>query len=182
MYDGAMRTVLLAAALLVCAPVRADENDEVMARAHFFTGRAHYEAGRYGEALKEFEAAYQRSPRPGFLFNIGVCEEKLGHTARAVEAYRLYLANHPAAEDVVEVRARIARLEAPPSPPSPAPVAPVALVAPAEPSASPEHRPRWVWGVLGGLGAAVVVAGVVVGVVLGTRGDSIRTLRDVTAQ
>jgi tetratricopeptide (TPR) repeat protein len=182
-----MRTVLVAAALLIGASARADESDEVMARAHFLTGRTHYEEGRYADALKEFEAAYERLPRPAFLFNIGVCEEKLGHTARAIEAYRLYLANHPASEDVAEVRARIARLEAPPSPPPlarMAPAVPPAHATALEPATAPqsERRPRWVWGVIGGLGAAVVVAGVVVGVVLGTRGDSIRTLREVYAQ
>ena len=45
----------------------------------------------YALALAQFRGAYSIRPAPEILYNIGVCEERLGNTSEAVGAFRRYL-------------------------------------------------------------------------------------------
>jgi tetratricopeptide (TPR) repeat protein len=67
--------------------------DEAKARAKalFDEGRAHYDLGRFAEALTAFEKAYEVMPLPAFLFNIGQCHFQEKRYARAVFFYERYL-------------------------------------------------------------------------------------------
>jgi tetratricopeptide (TPR) repeat protein len=67
------------------------EEGEQAARRHFAQGDAAYKAGRYDEALKEFEAGYAISRRPGFLLNMAHTERKLGHLRESRSLYKKYL-------------------------------------------------------------------------------------------
>lgn len=90
------------------------------------SGLGLFVAGKATEAAKEFEAGYAEYPYSAFLFNAGVCYEKLGKSAEALAKYKQYLEVDPNAPDKADVQRRIARLEAesnqvpgaPPPPPA----------------------------------------------------------------
>jgi tetratricopeptide (TPR) repeat protein len=77
------------------------------AKLHVAVGIDHYNAGRYQEAVKEFELAYRLSSRPALLFNIARAESKLGHEEAAIAFLRRYLEERPNAPDAQAVRAEI---------------------------------------------------------------------------
>jgi Tetratricopeptide repeat len=176
-----MRALLVALVALSPAAARAD--DQELARAHFVTGGSYYEQARYAEALHEFEEAYRLSKRVGFLYNIGVCHEQLGHTSAAITAFEGYLGSVSAPAERADLQARIDRLRASQA----AATATAATSASggglqltaAPPPKRPVYKRGWFVGVMVGA-AAVVVAGVTVGVVLGTASHDPRTIGDVT--
>ncbi len=65
-----------------------------------------FKAGRYEEAAALFEKAYQTSPEPNYLFNIGRVYEESGKFSKAIEFYERFI-NEPA----VELEAREVALE-----------------------------------------------------------------------
>jgi tetratricopeptide (TPR) repeat protein len=81
------------------------------ARALFDAGTALFAKRRYAEALAKFEATKALRPHPTLQFNIGKCQEQLGHTSEALFAYREYLRLVPSASDREAVFSSIARLE-----------------------------------------------------------------------
>jgi tetratricopeptide (TPR) repeat protein len=87
-----------------------DETD--LARRRYETGKWLYQHGRLAEALVEFKAARQVSTRPELDYNIGLCEDQLGRRAEAAEAYRRFVEARPDDPGAVEVRGRIAVLDA----------------------------------------------------------------------
>jgi tetratricopeptide (TPR) repeat protein len=179
-----MRILVLALLVAVAAVAHADDQD--LARAHFVTGTSYYDQARYGDALHEFEEAYRLSKRVGFLYNIGVCHEQLGHDDEAIAAYQGYLLSVSDEKERAEVQQRVDRLkakkEAAAAAAKPAP-ATNAIVATSPPPArdKPVYKRGWFWGVMAGA-AVVVVTGVAVGVVVGTRDNGPRTLADVRLQ
>ena len=54
------------------------------ARTHYQAGVSYYESARYEDAVREFETAYNLTPRVELLFNISQCYERLGNLAEAV--------------------------------------------------------------------------------------------------
>src|SRR5689334_8423294 len=77
------------------------------ARRHVEEGVTHYDAGRYQQAIDEFELAYRLSRRPALLFNIARAEGKLGHDDIAIAFLRRYLEERPDAPDASSVMAEI---------------------------------------------------------------------------
>ena len=66
-----MEAMLAILALLLCAPAAAPSDAEVgRAKQHFQQGHVHYKAGRYAEAVREFEAANSIKPHPIFLYDM----------------------------------------------------------------------------------------------------------------
>ncbi len=61
------------------------------ARTHFESGRLYFERGEYESALREFEAAYALSHRPGLLYNIMLTNERLGRYDEATARLEQYL-------------------------------------------------------------------------------------------
>jgi hypothetical protein len=173
----------LVVALMVLLPAAAHADDQELARAHFVTGSSYYGQARYGEALHEFEEAYRLSKRVGFLYNIGVCHEQLGHTSAAITAFEGYIGSVSTPAERADVQARIDRLRASQAPPATASSGAdgLQLTATPPPKKRPVYKRGWFVGVMVGA-AAVVVAGVTVGVVLGTANHDPRTLMDVTLQ
>jgi tetratricopeptide (TPR) repeat protein len=103
------------------------------ARQHFQSATAYFETGDYESALREFRASYAQSPRPQLLYNIFLCQERLGELDGAIESLRGYLASDDVENrDVLEQRLRHleerrTRAEAgPEEPEGPAPSAPAA--------------------------------------------------------
>lgn len=155
--------VLLSAKTVVA---KGEDPKRAEARSKFETGSRAYNLRNYEEALADFKAAYVLIGDPSLLFNIAQCERQMRHFEDAKKSFMSYLreAQPPAsqAEEVERILAAIdqaleeergkVRVETPPSPP--APVAPTVTV-----SETPTRKnPRWVWPVIGGLGAVVVVA------------------------
>jgi tetratricopeptide (TPR) repeat protein len=82
------------------------------AREHFGAASAHYRAGRFREALREFELAERLVPSPELSFNIARAHEQLGEIEAAIARYERYVAAGGDASDVASVQARIDALRA----------------------------------------------------------------------
>jgi len=98
-------------ALATVAPAMAQEEDESEARMHFRVGRAYYDSGRFLEAAREFELAYEQSDRPQLLYNIFVAYRDAGRLQEAMGALRRYLELVPDAENRDQLTARLAAME-----------------------------------------------------------------------
>ena len=153
-----------------------------------------YALGRYAEAAPLFERAFELKPIPALLYNAAQAHRLAGHAERAVTLYESYLHLYGDPSRKAEIEAHIAELKsaiaahehattAPPtgaevpaagptaSGPSSAPAAApssetLTASAPAKPK--PLLKRPWFWAAVGG--GALVIAGVVVGIVVGTRG------------
>ena len=162
-----------ALALLQPAPAAAQDAEKA-ARAHFRRGETHFAMGRFAPALKEYEAAYELKPLPGFLFNIGQCHRNLGHLEEAVFSFKRYLrlkpdaANRAAVEELVaELERQIAAQKATKPPAVTGPIGPTAPLVPPPPPPTPVYKRGWFWAVM--TVTAVVVAGAAVGTYYGVR-------------
>jgi tetratricopeptide (TPR) repeat protein len=108
-----LRRILPIAGLLTLAsPASAQSGDEdvEIAKAHYKTGEAYYERGRFTDAAREFEEAYRLSKRPALLYNMGKSYEGAGEPARALDAYRRYLKEVRNSSDRGAVRGRVEAL------------------------------------------------------------------------
>jgi tetratricopeptide (TPR) repeat protein len=82
---------------------------EQEARAIFEAGRVAFDAARYEDALRHFRHAYQISPRPALLYNIGVAADRLRRDSEALEHFERYLREAPA--DAPQRADALARVE-----------------------------------------------------------------------
>ena len=126
--------------LLVCAPLllenRAHAADAAAttARKHYERGTKLYDIGKYEEAIKEFEAAYEAKSDPALLYNLAQSHRLAGHSSEALQLYRNYLRYVPHAPNRVDIEERIKTLEktvaerpsATPPPTTPTPPTPAA--------------------------------------------------------
>jgi tetratricopeptide (TPR) repeat protein len=83
-------------------------------------GQGLYLAGNYQGAADVFEGGFKQYPYSAFLFNAGVCYQKLGDTDRALGKFRDYLKIDPNAPDLDKVNQRITALETAKGIPAPA--------------------------------------------------------------
>ena len=109
-----MKRITLCAALAVFCPAvafaQADAAEE-SARHHFRLGQAHYESGAFLEAAHEFEQSFEQSGRPELLFNIYVSYRDANDDERARDALRGYLDAVPDAPERSLLRGRLAALD-----------------------------------------------------------------------
>jgi tetratricopeptide (TPR) repeat protein len=189
-----VRVALLGVLLLSCSAIaRAQEHD---AEAHglYSAGAAAFQSGRYDEALRYFQQAYDLSHRPELLYNVGQSADRARQDQVALDAFRQYLEATPTASNREEIEGRIRVLERataahqaapPPSEPATPPVEPAHVEpayvephvesahiepAPVEPAAVHDASPSdgGIDGVGLGLaigGAAVAIGGVIMIVV-----------------
>jgi hypothetical protein len=75
-------------------------------------GQSLYVGASYQQAAEVFEDGYTSYPYSAFLFNAGVCYQKLQAYDRALAKFREYLRVDPTAPDAAKVNERIAALEA----------------------------------------------------------------------
>ena len=122
MRAGLMRTLLRRASPLPLLPVvafaltlasvtpaRAD--DAQVAREHFQKGTSYYDLGRYADAIREFEAAYEIKNDPALLYNLAQSHRLAGNSEQALHFYRTYLRRMPKAPNRTEIEGRITQLE-----------------------------------------------------------------------
>jgi tetratricopeptide (TPR) repeat protein len=186
-----MRAIVCIFALLACSSAQAE--DLQAARQHFDRGQTLYDLQRYVESAREYELAYEAKPDPAFLYDIAQAYRFGGDAAKALGAYRAFRRHSPDAAAKMGVDARIAEMEklvisgkpAPkpteppppeqrPIPPAPAPVAPTVETKTPAPAptvlvAAPPPRTgraKVIAGsVVGGLGVALLGAGVALTIV-----------------
>jgi tetratricopeptide (TPR) repeat protein len=110
-------------------------------------GLERFAAGRYDEAVSDFEASYALAPVPGLLYDLAQAHRLRGDCAAALSFYRRFLEADPGGKLRERTRARIAEMEKcaaakPPVPaPAPAPATPEAAAPPATPTATPPPPP-----------------------------------------
>jgi tetratricopeptide (TPR) repeat protein len=75
-------------------------------------GQALYIGGNYQGAADVFEGGFKQYPYSAFLFNAGICYQKLNDPDRALGKFRDYLKVDPSAPDSEKVKQRISALEA----------------------------------------------------------------------
>jgi hypothetical protein len=187
-----MRLVLvfmLLGAIVQAAPANPER---ARAKVLFNSGTTHYNLSEFADALKDFKEAYRLVKDPILLFNIAQCQRQLKEYEEAARLLRAYRREYPEAPNREEVDRLIKQMDdaiaeqrnrqpptgtmqpqpsAPPehidAPPAVVPAMTAPIVSATPPEKPPAKKKTWIWGVVGAVGA-VVVAGVVVGAVLGT--------------
>ena len=166
-------TLLCVGLALSCLEARAQDREPPPEAVDFYrTGREHFAAGRYREAIVDLERALTLDPGSATLtYNLARVHELLGELEAAIGYYNSYVRLLPDSEreEKERVRETIGRLEGA-----------RAEVETATPPATPpegwdeEGQPRWVtergvadlvFFVAGGATAALLVGGVIVGLV-----------------
>src|ERR1041384_712753 len=98
---------LLGAAL--AAPARAE--DAASAREHYERGTKFYDIGKYDDAIREFEAAYEAKSDPAIIYNLAQAHRLAGHNQEALQLYRNYLRYVPPPPNRADIEERIRGLE-----------------------------------------------------------------------
>jgi len=160
--------------LATASAASAADPDVETAREHFRRGREFFEAGKFTDALHEFEEAYRIKALPDFQYNIGLCDERLGRFEEAIAAYRRFIAGTLKQEDIAEATRRVVDLEekirASKAPEKPAPV-------PA-PAPAPEHPNERSFAAPIALAAATLAVAVVGTALVGSVASDYGPLKD----
>jgi tetratricopeptide (TPR) repeat protein len=105
--------VVLSGLLLCAGTVSAQEKEapkpdnKAAAKEHYNRGTSFYDLGKYDEAIKEFEAAYQLKNDPAFLYNLAQSYRQAGNHERAVHFYKTYLRYVPNAKNRDDIEDKI---------------------------------------------------------------------------
>jgi len=101
--------VILSAVLLTAATARAQDkpDNKAAAKEHYNRGTSFYDLGKYDEAIKEFEAAYELKNDPAFLYNLAQSYRQAGNHERAVHFYKTYLRYVPNAKNRADIEDKI---------------------------------------------------------------------------
>src|SRR6184192_3593733 len=91
------------ACLVLAVTGVASADDRLSAKEHFQKGTKYFDLGRFDEAIKEYEAAYEVKDEPVLLYNIAQAHRLAGHTRDAVYFYKSYLRRVPKASNRDEV-------------------------------------------------------------------------------
>src|SRR5262245_57208601 len=109
---------LVACAALLCAgTARAQDKDarssdnKTAAKEHYNRGTSFYDLGRYDDAVKEFEAAYQLKNDPAFLYNLAQSYRQAGKPEQALHFYKTYLRYVPKPANKADIEDKIKTLE-----------------------------------------------------------------------
>ena len=98
-------------ALAQGAPVD-DATTLAAAKESFDQAEKSYALGKFGDALRQYERAFDLKPLPAFLFNIGQCHRNLGNWERASFFYNGYLSRDPKAKNRDKVLTLIDQMNA----------------------------------------------------------------------
>jgi tetratricopeptide (TPR) repeat protein len=103
---------LLAVALIVVAipAIASGQSDDIMNRVMLLDQEAgeHFQGEEYEEAFLKLQAAQVLAPAAPRLFNMAVCQERIGHLEEALDLFEQYLeGDHETINRVEDARARI---------------------------------------------------------------------------
>jgi tetratricopeptide (TPR) repeat protein len=101
---------VLTAVLLCAAPARAQDkpvDPKAAAKEHYTRGTSFYDLGRYDDAIKEFEAAYELKNDPAFLYNLAQSYRQAGKHEQAVHFYKTYLRYVPKPPNKADIEEKI---------------------------------------------------------------------------
>ena len=84
---------------------------ETPAQAAYRAGVEHFKAGRFEDAIREFNKAYRLDPNPVLVFNMARAFEETKQYAPAIEFYKRYLSMAPDSPDRQAVEDSIRTLE-----------------------------------------------------------------------
>lgn len=101
----------LCATLLLARVAYADDPSERAAKRHFDRGQKLFTLGKFDEALEEYQKAFDASPLPDFLYNIGQCHRNLGDYEQAIFSFKRFLQLDPEAPNREKVELIIDELE-----------------------------------------------------------------------
>jgi hypothetical protein len=87
----AVVAIVAFAAFAPLSPARAD--DTALAKAKFQEGMSQIQGENYPAALAAFDESYKLVPKPGLLYNIGMCQKALFRYVESVATFRKYLAD-----------------------------------------------------------------------------------------
>jgi hypothetical protein len=182
------------ALILLGGVVRADDNRAQELSAE---GMAHFNAGRYRQAIEAFRASHNTRPLPLLLFNIAQAHRLGGDCGEAMVFYRRYLdaaptaANRPLVEKLISDCAAVAPIAPAPEPepvpeqsepepekPPPPVIAPVVIapVVPPPPPRKPLYHRWWLWTAVGATAAIALGVGLGVGLSNGPPSPSLGTV------
>ena len=127
--------------------------DKTAARDHWERGTKFYDLGKYDDAIREFESAYEDKGDPAFLYNLAQAHRLAGHPNDSLRFYRTYLRYVPKPTNRADIEERIKELEkivadhpagatAPSPSPQVAPTVPAQTETPATPSIAPPTAPQ----------------------------------------
>jgi len=77
------------------------------ARILFQEGTRAYDAGRFDEARRRYENAFELSRRPELLYNIAQCHDRLDERPQALEFYQRFVTELPESSRAAVVNSRI---------------------------------------------------------------------------
>jgi tetratricopeptide (TPR) repeat protein len=154
----------LCVTMLLARVAYAEDPATRAAKRHFERGQKLFTLGKFDEALDQYQKAYDASPLPDFLYNIGQCHRNLGDYEQAIFSFKRFLQLDPEApnrekveiiidelEDKLERQGAKKREEPPPPPPT---------------GNAPIYKKWWFW-----TGIAVVGVAGSVGIYAATRPD-----------
>ena len=96
-------------------PSSSESDRDAEAKLQFETGREFFNQGRYEEAAIAMKRAFELGPSYKILYYLGWAEGETGNFARALNAYKGYLAEAPAdseADRIEEVKKAVEKLRA----------------------------------------------------------------------
>ncbi len=106
------RALLLALSCAIGVPAAAQPAPDKTAEEHYEASKKLYNIEKYDEAIAELKKAYELSPDPIYLFNIGQALRKKNDCAGALDYYRKYLRDSPNAPNKDKVEGWMTELEA----------------------------------------------------------------------
>lgn len=97
------------------AQATADDTQVLAARRAYDEGSAHFNAGRFAEALEAFQRAHTLRPNPVVLIPILECYERLQQIPETIATLARYLQEAPSAPNRAALETRLAGLRARPA-------------------------------------------------------------------
>ncbi|MFK7998590.1 MAG: hypothetical protein AB8H86_03295 [Polyangiales bacterium] len=111
-----MRITIIVCALMMSTLVEAQDADapseDERAQIHFRAANDSFSAGRYEEACVSFHRAYDLSQRSPLLYNLYLCEERIGNYAEAADYLEQFVEAQPDTGESYDERIRNLRARA----------------------------------------------------------------------
>jgi tetratricopeptide (TPR) repeat protein len=113
-------SLALVLSLFLASSVWAADSTTDEAKVHVRRATAAYNLGRYAEAAKEYEVAYEQTLDANLLFNVAQSHRLAGERESAITAYRSFIRSAPKSEQRGLAEDKVRELESLRSAPSPA--------------------------------------------------------------